>query len=112
MTGEMHTITPSGIDSNGDEWPAHAELARRLGGTLQPFDVYQGPYICLGPDVRAGIPPYAVPVSRPDTTRLWLMGTVDSWAVRVYNDSTDKASDAIPWDDNDAIESAARSLLQ
>lgn len=112
MTGEMHTINPNGIDSNGDEWPQHAELARRLGGTLEPFDKYQGPYICLGPDVRAGLAPYAVPLVVLGTTRLWLCADWDSDGLdlTIYNEATDKSSPLIPWID-DLIESEARALL-
>lgn len=45
MTGEMRAIDASGRDSNGDEWPTHAYVARGLGCSLKPFDSYCGPYI-------------------------------------------------------------------
>lgn len=38
MTGEM--------DQNDlKDWPIHQAVAEALGGRLQPFDVYAGPYI-------------------------------------------------------------------
>lgn len=45
MTGEMASIDKQGRDSNGDEWPTHAYLARKLRGELRPFDKYAGPYV-------------------------------------------------------------------
>lgn len=45
MTGEMSRIDKDGNDSNGESWPTHAYLARKLRGELRPFDVYTGPYI-------------------------------------------------------------------
>lgn len=45
MTGEMSWIKPDGTDSNGDLYPTHAALAKRLRCKLRPFDVYCGPYI-------------------------------------------------------------------
>lgn len=38
MAGEMNHLDPN-------EWPTHKAVAEALGGRLQPFDEYQGPYI-------------------------------------------------------------------
>ena len=55
MTGEMHRseVTP-------EAYPTHFAIARALGGTVEPFDQYQGPYVCIGRDVRAGSGVYAL----------------------------------------------------
>lgn len=45
MTGEVAWINKSGEDSNGEVWATHAAVAHAVGGTLEPFDKYQGPYI-------------------------------------------------------------------
>jgi hypothetical protein len=45
MTGEMREIDGDGCDTNGEEWPTHAYVARRLRAPLRAFDVYCGPYI-------------------------------------------------------------------
>jgi len=45
MTGEMRGIDADGRDTNGEEWPTHAYVARRLRAPLRAFDVYCGPYI-------------------------------------------------------------------
>lgn len=42
MTGEMCKA-----DVTRDEFPVHFAIADALGGTVEPFDVYQGPYISL-----------------------------------------------------------------
>ena len=40
MTGEM-----SKADVTREEYPLHFAIADALGGTVEPFDVYQGPYV-------------------------------------------------------------------
>ena len=40
MTGEM-----SCADVTREAFPAHFAIADALGGTVHPFDVYQGPYV-------------------------------------------------------------------
>jgi hypothetical protein len=42
MAGEM-----SKDDLNKEEYPLHFAVAEKLGGTVEPFDVYQGPYVSL-----------------------------------------------------------------
>lgn len=45
MTGEMRGIDGDGRDTNGEEWPTHAYVARQMRAPLRAFDVYCGPYI-------------------------------------------------------------------
>ena len=40
MTGEMHYS-----EVTRDEYPWHFAIADALGGTVEPFDHYQGPYV-------------------------------------------------------------------
>lgn len=112
MTGEMHAINEQGEDSNGDVWSAHAAIAKALGGTLEPFDVYQGPYILLGSELRVGPAPYAVPV--PGACRLWLQ-TKDGELGQVYREDTDTLSEPflLTYDESEheAAIAAAQSLL-
>jgi hypothetical protein len=45
VTGEMSWIKPNGEAGDGNTYDGHAEVAKALRCRLQPFDVYQGPYI-------------------------------------------------------------------
>lgn len=47
MTGEM-----SKADVTREAYPIHFEIADAIGGTVEPFDVYQGPYIATPDGVR------------------------------------------------------------
>jgi hypothetical protein len=48
-TGEMGYIDPvTGEEPDGTVWNIHAAIARALGGTIHPFDQYQGPYVQIG----------------------------------------------------------------
>lgn len=40
MTGEMNKA-----DVTREDYPLHFAIADALGGTVEPFDVYQGPYV-------------------------------------------------------------------
>ena len=92
MTGEMHYINPeTGEDSDGNIWESHLAIAKATGGTLKPFDQYQGPYIIVGGDLTVGNAPYAMPVQRLGIVRLWL--TEDG----VYREDTDQIEPCIPW---------------
>ena len=101
MTGEMYSIGQDGIDSNGDHWPLHAAVARELGGEIKPFDVYQGPYVVIGGDVRVGDAPYAVAVQGLGVVRLWLIGVegTDGALLQWYNEATEESSDPFWWED-------------
>lgn len=64
MTGEM-----SRDDVTEEAFPIHFAIAKELGGTVEPFDVYQGPYIQL------------------DGARLWL-SSEDGIGAYVFNETT------------------------
>lgn len=73
MTGEMPRIDPvTGETPDGEIYTLHAAIAAAVGGTVQPFDVYQGSYVLIGPDVRIGDSPYAVAVKGLGVIRLWI----------------------------------------
>ena len=92
MTGEMSWINPeTGKDSNGDVWNIHLAIAKAVGGELKPYDVYQGPYISVGIDLRIGNSPYSIPVQNQKCVRLWVIPVNDYDAV-VYREDTDKQS--------------------
>lgn len=102
MTGEMSRIDQKGHDSNGDDWPMHAAVAKALRCPLQPFDVYIGPYIrChegwlfLGSD-GDGCEVYAC---------LWPDGQAPAWRDPIVSDNF--------WhDDVEAAITAARDVLR
>ena len=114
MTGEMYSITKQGVDSNGDCWAMHAAVARAVGGRLEPFDVYQGPYIVVGPDVRVGSAPYQLAVQHLGVKRLWIVPEDDSNGafVQVYREDTDTLSELIWWEDTGHAAKEARKLLK
>ena len=113
MTGEMHSITQKGLDSNGDSWPTHAAIARAVKGKLKPFDVYQGPYIVVGPDVRVGISPYQMAIQHLGAIRLWITDTDDFERpqVRIWREDTETTSKPFWYEDTRAACKAARKLL-
>lgn len=88
MTGEMAWITQEGLDSNGEEWPYHVIIAEAVGGTLKPFDSYQGPYISVGLDLRANGNP--VPAYGFGCVRLWLYEDDDGEPV-IYREDIDES---------------------
>jgi hypothetical protein len=45
MTGEMSWIKADGEAADGNTYPVHASVARKLRSPLRPFDTYIGPYI-------------------------------------------------------------------
>ncbi len=111
MTGEMAWIKQNGEDSNGEEWAVHAAVARAVGGRLEPFDVYQGPYIVVGPDSRVGERPYQL--NLPGPLRLWLQMIDDGFGC-IYREDTEAQSPPFPVFGSDAESlavEAARKLL-
>ena len=105
MTGEMVRA-----DVTRETWPTHFAIADALGGTVEPFDQYQGPYILIGNDIRAGAEPYAVAVRGLGVVRLWLCYDEGEFAT-VYNEATNEQSEPFfEFDEMAAIE-AARSTL-
>ena len=100
MTGEMSYINPeTGVDSNGECWPIHLAIAKAIGGTLKPFDVYQGPYIAVGGDLTMGNSPYAIPLQNLGIVRLWICS--DDYLEMVYREDTEES--IIFWDEHSAI---------
>jgi hypothetical protein len=110
MTGEMAWINQDGEDSSGEVWGIHAAVAKAVGGTLKPFDQYQGPYIVVGDDVTVGEPPYALAVQHLGVTRLWLCSD-DGWLGYVYREDTETQSMRFAMSDESAAIEAARQVL-
>ena len=95
MAGEMYSIDPvTGIEPDGTEWPYHRAMAAAVGGTIQPFDSYQGPYVLVGEDSLIGNTPYRV-LGGP-ALRLWLVE--DYKGLHVWREDIDRLSSPI-WDD-------------
>jgi len=103
MTGEMYSINQDGLDNDGNEWVIHAAIAKAVGGTLQPFDQYQGPYILVGGDVRIGSRPYQLAVQGLGIVRLWL-GVDEDDMPCIYREDTDETVSYWPDDETTAIE--------
>ena len=97
MTGEMVTVVR-------EEWPIHAAIAEAVGGELKPFDVYQGPYIVVGKDVRVGKPPYQLAPKGLGVVRLWVGFDY------VYREDTDEIEPVLPGSIEMAV-FAAKDLL-
>lgn len=110
MTGEMFSIDQDGNDSNGDTWDLHAAIAQAIGGQLHPFDVYQGPYISVGPDLRVGDAPYAMPVQHLGLIRLWVSSD-DGVGTYIYREDTDESSESFFMGDHQWGIDLALSLL-
>jgi len=88
-TGEMSKAELAA--SGREEWPWHYAIADALGGTVEPFDQYQGPYI----DV-------------PGEGRLFINSEDGSSAV-VWNEKTKKSSEPF-FEDNGAVDAALEVL--
>lgn len=86
MTGEMLRE-----DLTREEYPLHFAVADALKGSVEPFDVYQGPYVLIGEDVRVGRPPYQIAPRGFGVVRLWLLSE-DGFAHRWYNEANEKQS--------------------
>jgi len=111
MTGEM-----SRHDLTLDEFPVHFAVAEALGATVEPFDVYQGPYVCVGPDIRCGSEPYQLAPRGLGVVRLWLVAPPDNpdgygpllcW----WNEATECYSNPFWFDDYDSATEAAREVV-
>ena len=96
MAGEMPYIDPvTGETPDGEVYTLHAAIAKAVGGTIQPFDTYQGPYVVVGKDVRMGERPYQLAVQGVGVIRLWV-GSDAGWPdylARVYREDTDTLSE-------------------
>src|SRR5271170_8037550 len=88
-TGEM---SQGELDASGrQEWPLHYAIADALGGTVRPFDQYQGPYIEL-----------------PDEGRLFIYSE-DGAAGSVWNEDTKQSSEPFllhESSENEAVDAA------
>lgn len=82
MTGEMCKA-----DVTREDFPLHFAIADALQGTVEPFDVYQGPYIAAG------------------GTRLFI-GSKDGVLFYVHNEQTGQSSEFLGFDPDDAISAA------
>ena len=91
MTGEM-----SRDDVTREAFPAHFAVADALGGTVEPFDVYQGPYVAVPPKGRAC------------ARRIWICAEDSGSAgARLYDDLSDKQSPGFIWCGADSAALAA-----
>jgi hypothetical protein len=105
-TGEM---TQSEAD-NPEEWPIHHAIAQAVGGKVKAFDVYQGPYILIGSEIRdQGV--YAPATPMAGTVRLWVQAEGDGGLFTVYNEDNKQQSEPFPWDDEAAAIEAAKGVL-
>lgn len=81
MTGEM-----TARDCTPDAYPLHFAIAEAVGGTVRPFDIYQGPYVLIGKDIRLGTEPYCYCPPHMGVVRLWIDDDPDGCIV--YNEAT------------------------
>lgn len=87
-TGEM---SQAELDANGrNEWPLHYAIADALGGTVKPFDQYQGPYVLIGSEIR-GQGVYAPATPMKGTVRIWIYSEDGEMGI-VYNEENDRKS--------------------
>jgi hypothetical protein len=104
--GEWYIVTM--LEPDGTVWNFHAAVAQALGGTIKPFDVYQGPYIVFGEDITVGNIPYAMPLQGLGIIRLWITENDDIPVV--YREDTEES---IPyWYCEELAVEAAKELLE
>lgn len=87
MTGEMTQADPT-----PEEYPLHYAIAEALGGTVRPFDKYQGPYVSIGMDLHVGAAPYAVPIEGFGIIRLWICQDDNGRHATIYNEANSQKS--------------------
>lgn len=103
MAGEMFKS-----ELTKESYPLYFAIAKALKGTVEPFDQYQGHYVLIGKDIRLGREPYALAPRGLGIVRLWIVPD-EHWPdyeARVYNEATDKLSEAFPLYCKDAEELA------
>lgn len=93
-----------------EAYPLHFAVADALAGVVHAFDQYQGPYVTLGFDARAGTPPYAVLLQSLGIVRLWFQFD-EGGEVVIYNEANERTSNLFRWNDASAAVDAARSVL-
>lgn len=106
MTGEMHAS-----EVTRDTFPTHFAIAEALGGSVKPFDQYQGPYVVIGTDIRIGTSPYACAPRGLGIVRLWLCSD-DGVLATVYNEATDAQSEPFFYEDTESAIAAACEVTQ
>ena len=112
MTGEMYRIDPiTGVEPDGTVWSLHAAIAQALGGTVQPFDQYQGPYILVGPDIRIGTRPYQLAVQHMGVKRLWICSD-DGDTAFLWREDTDTQSEQFFYTETDWAIDLATMLMK
>ena len=104
MTGEMYKD-----DVTREEFPVHFAIADAVGGTVEPFDVYQGPYVLVGSDIRSGDEPYQIAPRGLGVVRLWLCDKDGYFTV--FNEANNNESWPIPYDDTKDAILAARFVI-
>ena len=90
MTGEMHES-----EVTRETYPTYFAIADEIGGTVRPFDHYQGPYILTAKGHR-----------------LWVCMEDDSPFAVVYNERTDSKSEPFYAEDIEAAKDAANSVVE
>lgn len=88
MTGEMHES-----EVTREAYPLHFAIADALGGSVRPFDQYQGPYV------------------QTPKGRLWVCPLEDTGFCFVYNEKTGNKSACFPWDADEIAAEAALDTL-
>lgn len=106
MTGEMVKS-----EVTREAYPLHFAIADEFGGSVEPFDQYQGPCVVIGDDIRVGRAPYALAPRGLGIVRLWIQSD-DGAFYTVYNEANDRQSEiAFLWDDAGGAVEAAREVL-
>ncbi len=105
MTGEMFKS-----EVTRENFPLMFAIADAVKGTVEPFDQYQGPYVCVGRDIRAGSEPYAVAPTGLGVIRLWLC-TDDGVQATIYNEAIEMQSNPFLLHRDDTEEYAVYAAL-
>jgi len=77
---------------------------------VQAFDTYQGPYIVVGPDIRAGSGMYHIAVQGMGIIRLWLI--YEEGFCKIYREDNEKCSGFFKWDDEKKATNEAIDLVK
>jgi hypothetical protein len=105
MTGEMIRS-----EVTREAYPLHFAIADEFGGSVEPFDQYQGPYVVIGSDIRVGEEPYQVAVLGHGIVRLWFIQD-ENGECTIFNEANDLTSVPFLWEDVSGAIAAARSIL-
>lgn len=91
MTGEM-----SRDEVTEENFPIHFAIANALGGTVHPFDQYQGPYIS----------------DLPNGGKLWLIDNGFGPGLRIWNERNDRTSGVFYFSETALQIEYARGVLE